>query len=182
MSNRTRAIREAIIATLARINGAGVYTNNNLVPAFGQQPRVWTGVYQVPPAAPKQGWPVVAIRCLGIDADNTSAMTQFDHEGSWALDCWTAGDPKKPADRMSTAEDLLDDLKTALRSNIGLIHTSTGLAGYSARNLVDRLTVNATPFTESLAHQGRNAQQYGRVLVGISCWWREDLPAQVIAP
>lgn len=180
MSLRTRAIREAIIATLARINGTGSYTTSLL--ADSSQPRIWSGVYDTPPAAPKTGRPIVAIRCLGVDSEAGPSMREWLHRGTWALDCWTAGDPKKPVDRLETAEDLLEDIREALHSNISLVHTSTALSGFSTRNLVDRLTVEATPFTEQLAHQSRDGQAYGRVLVGISCEWRTPLPTQVAAP
>ncbi len=179
-SLHTRAIREAIIATLARVNGSAPYVNDLVVTS--SQPRIWTGVYRAPPAAPKPLRPIVAIRCLGVDTSTNGAMTEFTHQGTWALDCWTAGDPKKPLDRLETAEDLFEDLQRALHSNLGLIHSSTGLSGYSTRNLVDRLEVEATPFTEELAQQGRNRQAYGRLLVGITCFWRSALPAQVVAP
>lgn len=181
MSQRLRAIREALIATLARVDGTGDYTNN-LVPAANQQARVWTGVYKQPPAAPKTGRPVVAIRCLGVDTIPDNNMRQFAHQGTWALACWTYGDPKKPVDRLETAEDLFADLRLALHSNLSLVHSSTALAGYSARPLIDRMQVEATPFTEELAHQSRDGQAYGRLLVGVTCWWRTNLPTQTAAP
>lgn len=182
MTTRTQAIREAIIATLKdRIDGSGSYTNDLTDRASGIT-AIFTGAFDEPPARPIAGHPVVAIRCVGVESSGNGSTQEFTHAGSWVLDCWIVASTKSTVDRIAAAEVLLDELQSALHSNLSLVHSSTGLSGYSTRNLVDRLFVSSQPFTETNEQQGRNAQAYGRLLAVVSADWRTALPAQSPAP
>lgn len=184
---RTTAIREAIVATLLRIDGTAPYVNDLTV--SGSQPaRVVSGKYAKPPIqlspttdeAP--GRPFLCVHAASIDDAGGPDMSQFTQTGVWIIRGWAAAGPKAPAAKLAAAEALLDDVKRALRSNLSLCHASTGLSGFGTRNLVDRLVVRAVPFDEGDGQPQTYDGQHGMVLAAVTCWWREDLPAQVSAP
>ena len=110
-------------------------------------------------------------------------MQQFSVEMIFMVKGWAAGSPRHPGARLQNAADLYNDLSSALKTNIGLVHTSTLLPGYSARNLVRSLSWDGFPFDgDGNESQKRYGQQFGEIALAITATWREPRPAQTAAP
>lgn len=148
-------IRAAIQAAVRGINGeAGGYTHD-----FSARPQhqVQGGRHDVPPAG------TLPFACVFLNLVEEDIITQGKREqrGTWILRAWCKGHIRDVDARMDAAEDLLDDLRAALRADPTLGGT------------VMRFTVAAVPFDKVEGGQAQN-RDLGTVYLAITPTWRES--------
>lgn len=148
-------IRAAIQAAVRGINGAaGGYTHD-----FSARPthQVQGGRFSTPP----QGTLPFASLFLNLVEEDILTQGKREQRGTWILRAWCKGHVRDIDARMDAAEDLLDDLRTALRADPTLGGT------------VQRFTVAAVPFDKAEDGQVQN-RDLGKVFLAITATWRES--------
>lgn len=149
----TKSIRQAIVAQIATINGeAGGYTHS-----LTGTNQVKSGKYKRPPAG--RG-PFVCVWTAQVDENLGPVLTDREQIGTFIVLGWIQDSPKHPDARQDAAEDLMDDIRRALRATPRLDGTVT------------KFTVSASPF-EDEADQGTERASYGVTMLAISATWRE---------
>lgn len=149
----TKAIRKAIVAQLAaNIDGTGDYTYN----MSRTGPAQWvSGKFDKPP---HNRLPFGCVYTAAIEEKPGRRADKLDQDATFVATAWAQGSPRDEESRQDAAEDLLDDIRRALRADI----TLGGLVLY--------LTVSAT--TMPLEMQEDHAD-YGVCIVVINVVYRE---------
>lgn len=148
-------IRKAIQATVRGINGsAGGYTHD-----FSARPQhqVQGGRFNTPPKG------TLPFACVFLNLVEEDIVTQSRREqrGTWILRSWCKGHIRDIDARMDAAEDLLDDIRKALRADPTLGGTAM------------KFTVAAVPFDKVEDGQTQN-RELGTVYLAITVTWRES--------
>lgn len=147
----TKAIRAAIVSALTtRVIGSGGYVYD-----LTGTDQVKSGRYDRPPGP----LPFVAVETLEIAENEGPPLTDLHEVGTWLIKGWVAGSAKHPGHRMDNAEDLLDDIRKALRVD----RTLGGLVILS--------TCSASPFEAET--KSTEQASYGVVVCLFTAQWRE---------
>lgn len=158
MSSSTRKVREAIVAQLATANGAGDYVYN-----LGGAGQVLSGKFDRPPAAHPNSHPFACVYCASVE-EGEGSLNDYAETGRFMVLGWAPASMQSPEARQAAAEDLMDDLRRALRANKRL--TLSGVPTCL------RFTIAAAPF-EDEADQTAKRQPWGVVVLAVAVEWRE---------
>lgn len=158
--SRAELVREAILTQLRLVDGTSPRNGTsgaafvwNLAANEGQ---VKSGKYSRPPASPP-------FACCWLDRIDESFGPTLDERqqiGSFVVLGFAGNFPKDPAARQRAAEDLLNDIRGALRRSPRLGGT------------VDHFTASAAAW-ENAAAQGTEQASYGTAAIAITATWRE---------
>lgn len=153
----TKDVRNAIIATLAGINGpTGGYTYS-----LAASEQVKSGKYERPPAVA----PFACVWTAQVEEEHGPTLGDREQQGTFMVRAWVSpANPKAPAARQDAAEDLLDDLRRALRAN-------PRLDGGSGPTCIRHL-VSLQPLEDGIIAT-TNGQSFGIVLAAITVTWKE---------
>lgn len=153
----TKAVRHAVIALLAGINGAtgGYSVDLSAVDGASRPVQVLAGKYLRPPATV----PFACVWVQQVDEDSSVVLSKREQTGTLMVRAWAAATPKDIGARQDIADDLMDDLRRALRASPTLSGT------------VIRFTAAATSWEDE---QSTDKQTYAQVLLAITAIWRES--------
>lgn len=150
----TKAVRNAIVARLATINGAaGGYTY-----ALDGTDQVRSGKYSRPPGAASA--PFACVWTVGVEESSGPPLPDKSQLGTFMVLAWVRASAKHPSARQDAAEDILDDIRAALRADPRL------------GGLVIEMRASGAPF-EDERDQTPDQATWGVCAVSVAATWRE---------
>lgn len=149
--SRLTDIGNGILAALQSIDGSGDFTLD-----LSGQGQALKGKYKRPPGAT----PAACFWFERVDEDWGPTQADLSEAGVWAILAWTKPMPKDPATRQDQAEELLENIRTALRADLTL-----------GGNVLFHLASGAS--WEGEAAQTPDMQSHGICMVVVTATWRE---------
>ena len=157
----TKTIRQAIVETLAGITAgqsptgsAYVYVNT-----LSGTKQVRSGKFERPPMGHPASHPFACVWTIAV-SEEPATLSAFGQEGQFGILAWAPASPQLESARQDASEDLLDDLRAALRANPKLGGT------------VVKFSAGATTFQDE-EDQTSKRLPWGICSIGLAATWRE---------
>lgn len=157
----TKAVRQAIVSTLAGITAgeSPAGSTHVYVYTFSGAKQVRSGKYEAPPMGHPASHPFACVWTITV-AEEPATLSAFGQQGEFGVIAWAPASPQLASARQDASEDLLDDLRAALRANPKL------------GGAVVKFSAAATTFQDE-SDQTSKRTPWGICSIGVSAIWRE---------
>ena len=156
----TKVVRKAIVATLQTVVAGAVLNGHTCTHTLSGTGQVVSGKYDRPPPAWPASHPFCCVWTVQVE-EAGAALSAREQAGQFSVLCWVPASLQSSEARQDAAEDMLDDLRAALRASPRL-----GLSS------VVRVLAPGTTFADE-EDQTTKRLPWGVCALGVSVAWRE---------
>ncbi len=156
----TKAVRKAIVSTLQTVVAGVTLNGHTCTYTLSGPSQVVSGKYERPPASWPASHPFACVWTVGVE-ESGAALSAKEQAGQFSVLCWVPASLQSAEARQDAAEDMLDDLRAALRAapKLGLSY-------------VVRVLAPGTAFADE-EDQSAKRLPWGICAVGVLVVWRE---------
>lgn len=181
IANRNDLLLNILKTLRTFVTGTGDFyykLTDDLTETDSNAKRVRVGSFVRPPLPVSGVYPFLSVFDAGCDSEGGPGTRTFSNTASFVIRGWVEGSPVDPQDRLANAARLEKDIKQAMYKNLQLRDSVSYPNGLVHRTELTSLTFDGAQVDDSAGQAEEDGNQFGIVVVTVTSYWEDDLPAQ----